>query len=282
MNTNPQIHIVWLKRDLRLEDNEAIVNALNSEKRVLLIYLFEYLLLNDPHYSQRHWDFIKQSLLDLNEQLEPYNSKVLIIKSDIIAAINQLLTRFQIKDIYSHQETGILVTYNRDKSFKRFCRNNLITWHESINNGVIRGLEDREHWLEKSNDYLETQPLPFYPQKNQLLSIEEINAIEMLFVKMTLNTNMTSPFQKGGRRMALKYLNSFLEKRYENYVFHISKPELSRSSCSRLSPYLSWGNLSIREVYHCAQQQKKTIKKQKIYRCFYVAITLAIPFCSKI
>jgi deoxyribodipyrimidine photo-lyase len=281
MNTKPQIRVVWLKRDLRLEDNEAIVNALNSEKRVLLLYLFEDLLLNDPHYSQRHWDFIKQSLIDLNQQLEPFNSKVLIIRSDIIAALNQLLTKFQIKDVYSHQETGILVTYNRDKSFKRFCKNNLITWHESVNNAVIRGLIDREHWFEKSTEYFETQPLPFYPKDNQLLSIEEVGAIEPLFVNISLNTNMSSPFQKGGRRMALKYLNSFFEKRYENYVFHISKPELSRSSCSRLSPYLSWGNLSIREVYHHALNQREHSKHKKSIDAFISRLRWQSHFVQK-
>lgn len=127
MNTKPQIHLVWLKRDLRLHDNEAIFNALSSGKRVLLFYAFEPLLLNDPHYSERHWDFVKQSLEDLNQALKPYNSKILVVKSDIIAALNQLLTKYKINNIYSHKETGILVTFDRDKSFKRFCKNNLIT-----------------------------------------------------------------------------------------------------------------------------------------------------------
>jgi deoxyribodipyrimidine photo-lyase len=281
MNTKPQIQVVWLKRDLRLHDNEAIFNALKSGKRVLLLYVFEDLLMSDEHYSERHWNFIKQSLVDLNTELETYNSKVLIVQSDIIATINQLLNKFQISDVFSHQETGILVTYNRDKAFKRFCKNNLITWHESINNAVIRGLKDREHWLEKSNEYFETQPLPFYPQNNQLLSIEEISALEPLFVNIALSTNMTSSFQKGGRRMALKYLNSFFEKRYENYVFHISKPELSRSSCSRLSPYLSWGNLSIREVYHYALEQKKLSKHKKSIDAFISRLRWQSHFVQK-
>lgn len=136
-----QINVVWLKRDLRLEDNEAIFNALSSGKRTLLIYAFEHILLEDDHYSQRHWNFIKESIRDLNARLEPYNSKVLTIEADIIATINQLMEVYNIKDIYSHQETGILVTYNRDKLFKRFCKNNLIEWHENINNGVQRGLK---------------------------------------------------------------------------------------------------------------------------------------------
>ena len=40
-----EIAVVWLKRDLRLHDNEAIHNAVSTGKRVLLIYIFEAILL---------------------------------------------------------------------------------------------------------------------------------------------------------------------------------------------------------------------------------------------
>ena len=204
MNTKPQIHLVWLKRDLRLQDNEAIFNALQTGKRVLLLYAFEPLLIDDPHYSERHWDFIKQSLVDLNNELKAHNSKILIVKSDIIASVNQLLNKYRITNIYSHQETGILVTYNRDKSFKRFCKNNLINWHENINNGVQRGLKNRDQWTELCNIFYETEPLEFKPNTNQLLNIEEVKALEENFNTMPLETKINTPFQKGGRSMGLK------------------------------------------------------------------------------
>ena len=275
------ISLVWLKRDLRLEDNEAIFNALSSEKQVLFLYVFEELLMNDPHYSQRHWNFIKESLSDLNKQLIPYNSKILIVQSDIIAVVNQLQSNFKISDVYSHQETGILVTYERDKSFFRYCKNNLIDWHESINNGVYRGLKDREYWLEKSNTYFDSQTLSFLPKENQLLSIDHIESLENIFTPQSLETDFSSPFQKGGRTMAIKYLNSFFDKRHKNYVFHISKPEMSRMSCSRLSPYLSWGNLSIREVYQFAQEQKKTSKHKKTIDAFTSRLRWQTHFVQK-
>ena len=37
----PPISIVWLKRDLRLEDHEALCSALNSNNKVLLLYVAE-------------------------------------------------------------------------------------------------------------------------------------------------------------------------------------------------------------------------------------------------
>ena len=45
-----------------------------------------------------------------------------------------------------------MITYNRDKDFERYCRNNAIEWTENINNGVLRGLLNREDWFEKWED----------------------------------------------------------------------------------------------------------------------------------
>mgnify|MGYP001576407600 CR=1 FL=1 len=96
MNTNKEeINIVWFKRDLRLQDNEAIYNALTSNKRFLFLYVFENSLLNDPHYDERHWNFIRQSLEDLNNELKDYKTKVLCIRTDVINAFNQLLNTYK-------------------------------------------------------------------------------------------------------------------------------------------------------------------------------------------
>lgn len=277
----PHINLVWLKRDLRLEDNEAIFNALASGKPVLLLYVFEELLMDDEHYSQRHWDFVKQSLVDLNTRLKVYNSKVLTVQSDMIAVVNQLLNTYHISDVYSHQETGILVTYERDKTFTRFCKNNLITWHENIHNGVQRGLKDREQWIEKCNLYYEIEPLIFDPKPNQLVSLATVENLENHFNVPSLGTLSEEPFQKGGRTMGLKYLDSFLEGRYENYMSHISKPELARKGCSRISPYVSWGNLSIREVYHRAFHLKKTSHNKKPLEAFMSRLRWQAHFIQK-
>lgn len=281
MTIKPNLHVVWLKRDLRLHDNEAVFNALASGKRVLLLYVFEQLLVNDSHYSKRHWDFVKQSIVDLNNELKPYKSKVLAVNSDIIATTNQLLSQYHIKDVYSHQETGILVTFNRDKSFKRFCKNNLINWHENINNGVQRGLKDREQWMDLCDTFYKIKPLPFLPSPNQLLTIDEIEKLEENFKVTNLKTNPDTPFQKGGRTNGLRYLSSFFNERYKDYMFNISKPELSRTSCSRISPYIAWGNLSVREVYHQAYHLKKTSKHQKALDAFMSRLRWQSHFVQK-
>ena len=63
-------------------------------------------------------------------------------------------------------------------------------------------------------------------------------------------------FQPGGSAAAQQVLSHFLTERAEGYQRFISKPEGSRSHCSRLSPYLAWGNLSLRQVYQALKHRQ--------------------------
>ncbi len=261
MNKREEISIVWLKRDLRLHDNEALLNALQSGNRMLILYVFEDIVLNDPHYSERHWNFIKQSIIDINDDLKKYHTEVFCVNGHILTVFNQLQNHFRITHVFSHQETGLQVTFSRDKEFKRFCRNNQISWVENTNNGVFRGLLNREDWFERWEDYMYQAQIYFKPAFDSFISTHELEEISHYFIINQLQCTESTNFQPGGRKMALKYASSFFESRFENYMNHISKPEASRRSCSRLSPYISWGNLSIREVF----QKAKAVKSEYPY-----------------
>ena len=259
-----KINLVWLKRDLRLHDNEAISSAIKSGKRFLIFYAFEKILLHDLHYNERHWDFIKQSIVDINKELIGYKSKVLSVSSDIIGLCNQIQNFYAIDTVYSHIETGILTTYVRDKEFKRYCRNNNINWKENINNGVQRVLLHREKWYEDWECYMQKKQEVFNPQEDQILKLDEIKEIEKISHPISLETPSDTKFQKGGRSIGIKYLTTFFNERHKEYMFHISKPELSRTSCSRLSPYLAWGNLSVREVFQKGKKVKTNANTRHI------------------
>ena len=96
-----EINIIWLKRDLRLQDNEAIQNAISTNKRTLFLYVFEKSLQDDVHYNERHWNFIKQSIVDLNEDLLKYKTKILTVNSEVINAFNQLQNYYKILTQFS-------------------------------------------------------------------------------------------------------------------------------------------------------------------------------------
>ena len=265
MNTSKEeINIVWFKRDLRLQDNEAIHNALALNKRILFLYVFENTLINDPHYDERHWNFIRQSLEDLNKQLKDYKTRVLCIRTDVINAFNQLLDTYKINTVFSHQETGLLITYNRDKDFARYCRNNSIKWVENSNNAVLRGLLNREDWFEKWEVYMQNTQYKNELKTQQTLSTEEVSILEKYFQVEKLQTPKNNILQKGGTTMAWRYADTFFEKRHEKYMNNISKPTLARESCSRLSPYIAWGNISIRQIYQEAIKHKTATNKKHL------------------
>ncbi|CAL2074633.1 cryptochrome/deoxyribodipyrimidine photo-lyase family protein [Tenacibaculum sp. 190524A02b] len=281
MDSKEKIAVVWLKRDLRLHDNEAVFNAIGSGYKVLLLYVFEPSLYNDEHYSERHWVFIKQSIKAINYNLIKYQTKVLTITSEIQPFFSYLLSKKRVVKVFSHQETGILKTYKRDKEFTRFCRNNSIDWVENINNGVFRGREDREHWKEDWEAYMNKSQLVFSPKSNTFLSRDNIFEIEKHLTLESLEVEDNKFMQKGGRSFALKYMESFFKERYVNYAKFISKPLLARQSCSRLSPYLSWGNLSVREVYQYAKACRKNTVDTRAIDAFTSRLRWQAHFIQK-
>lgn len=282
MNTNKKhINVVWFKRDLRLEDNEAIFNATRTDIPTLLLYVFEKSLENDAHYSSRHWNFIKQSLVDINLQLKQSNTQVLAVSSEVLQVFNILEETYKIETVYSHQETGLKITYERDKTFKRFCKNNQINWVENTNNGIFRALRNRTNWVSKWEKYMNEPQFIFNSKAEKFLSTEAISELEKVLEKTNLETVPDTIFQKGGSTMAGKYLQNFFEERYHNYNSHISKPLLARKSCSRLSPYIAWGNLSSRQVLQKAATFRLTSNHKKQIDSFVSRLTWQAHFIQK-
>ena len=138
---------------------------------------------------------------------------------------------------------------------QQFCLNNNIEWREYQHNGVVRKLKSRKIWEPLWKQKMEETP-KFVDEENWNL----LNLNEALYNNIngpSLNAEITTKnkaFQPGGESNAWKYLQSFLSERYLNYSNHISKPLLSRKGCSRISPYLSYGNISMRMVYQYTMQ----------------------------
>lgn len=255
--------VVWFKRDLRLQDHEALFRAIETKEKVLLLYIFEPSLMKDAHYSQRHFDFVKQSLAELQKALLRYHTQILIVQDEAVHVFKKLLEISSVSAVFSHQETGIQRTFERDKAVAELLKSRGIPWHEYIANGVIRGLRNRQSWKEDWYDFMEKPCFDFLANGRTFVKYSEIEKLENHFSLVVLETKQNTPFQKGGRSVGERYLKSFLEERVENYTRHISKPELSRKGCSRLSPYISWGVFSVREIY---QRTWQTRKKGKFKR----------------
>lgn len=281
MEEKETLQILWFKRDLRLADNEAVSNALQSGKPVLLCYIFEDFLLEDNHYSERHWDFVKQSLEDLNSHLKGYNSKVLVVNDSVELFILKLQNHFNVTHIYSHQETGIKKTFDRDIAFSAFCKSQNILWTENVNNGIFRGLKNRKSWLSDWEHFMMQPEYQFRPKRNQLLSIETLDSLSKDFNTIDLKSPKSKIVQKGGTTTGLKYLNSFLKERHKSYSSYISKPLEARTCCSRLSPYIAWGNLSVKQVINATGDSFNNSKHKKHLNAFLSRLRWQAHFIQK-
>jgi len=124
------IDLVWFKRDLRLTDHQPLVNAIKGRNEVVLIYVFEPSLVAAPEYDVRHWRFVWESLVDLNLRLEKYGAKIHIFFDEVLNVLERLRQKYVIQTIHSHEETGIKITYDRDKAVQSFCKKNNIQWTE--------------------------------------------------------------------------------------------------------------------------------------------------------
>ncbi|MCH6236639.1 cryptochrome/deoxyribodipyrimidine photo-lyase family protein [Cognataquiflexum rubidum] len=253
-----KINIVWFKRDIRTKDHLPLKTALESDLPVLMVYVFEPELVDSPKYDLRHWRFIYQSLQDANITLKPFGAEIVICFGEIIEFFKNLQATVCIDKAFSHLETGILKTYQRDKNVNRFFRENNIKWIEFPQNGVIRGIKNRSGWPELWKKFVHS-PIndPDFSKGRYFQYKHRSELTETLIPEEWKSKN--PQMQEGGETFAWRYLESFFNERGVNYSKHISKPSESRRSCSRLSTYLAWGNLSIKQVYQEAEKSKKNI-----------------------
>lgn len=297
MSHRPAINVLWFKRDLRLRDHaplQAAVNACNgaAARPLLLLYCVEPSVLADPNYDLRHWRFVTECLADLNRQLArlataveptplrthewlpflfddvPADSSgnvpdagqpmVWVFHREVLDVLAALQQQFTIDTIFSHEETGLKITYDRDKAVARFCREQGIQWQEFQCNGVVRPLKNRDTW---ANDWQQTMRAPQqHPDLSRWLPANISDDWYQAERGPDLPTEWHIPddrFQPGGEQNAFRYMDSFLTDRITLYAKSISKPLASRRGCSRLSPYIAWGCLSIRQVFQAQLQAAK-------------------------
>lgn len=284
-NIKPPLTVVWLKRDLRLRDHEPLFRAAMASEKVLLLFCWEPSLIKDPHMSERHWRFIEQSLDDINQQL-PEGISVLSLHSEAVDAFEYISQFYAISAVRSYQEVGLSVTHNRDKEVSKYLSEKQIPFIEASYGGVMRGLPHRSQWQLNWERHFSKKTFDFDINNvdwidwraNSNLNVAEKSLTDLLesyksnecyhsqqrpipcYIVPDNNNLIYRQMQPGGERRAWQVLKDFFHSRGKFYHLHISKPENARRACTRLSPYLAWGNISIKQVYQTVQLEKQKKK----------------------
>ena len=272
-------NIVWLKRDLRTQDHEPLFLAENAKIPYIIIYIFDSNLLQHPDSGVRHLQFIYHSINALNKTLASSNVSVSIFYGNSLDIFEFLYTKFDIQTIFSHNESGTERSWLRDKSISKFCKQHTILWQESQQNGVVRGLKNRTHWAKLWNSYMSKPVI-----NNSFSKAKKIEFSFPFILPKKLQKQLEhypKSFQPAGEGMAWRYLHSFLEERGFNYQKYISKPTESRISCSRVSPFLSWGNLSVRQVFQYVNMHPNAQKRKRVFSAMLTRLHWHCHFVQK-
>jgi deoxyribodipyrimidine photo-lyase len=250
--------IIWFKRDLRLQDHAPLAAAIAAGDEVLLLYIAEPSVMQLPQYSARHWDFVSVSLQEMQIKLQLQQIHLFVIDGEAVSTFAAIYQHFSFEKLLSYEETGLQHTYARDKAVAQWCSAKGVAWQEFPTNGILRPCPNRtdwtKNWFQRMSAPQDTVALP--KLRAAQLPPELLHQLER--DRWPIEHRQQAPaMQPAGETMAWRYLNSFFAERHQSYNYHISKPLQSRKSCSRLSTYLAWGNLSMKQVYQALQQAKK-------------------------
>ncbi|ADR21000.1 FAD-binding protein [Marivirga tractuosa] len=244
------IALVWLKRDLRLEDHAPLQKASNIGLPTIIFYAWEPSLLASSDFSNRHWNFIAESLIEMQSKLSQLEMSLIQVHTEVIDFLKAVQEKFDINYLFSHEETGLKITYERDNAVKFFCENQNIEWQEFQQFGLQRGRKNRQDWSKSWYEFMSKPIIKIDLNDIKTIHLNELPGIILINDSEELNIYKEKGIaQTGGTAQAYKYLNSFLSDRHFGYNKNISKPAEARKSCSRLSPYLAYGNISMRVVF---------------------------------
>jgi deoxyribodipyrimidine photo-lyase len=249
--------VVWFKRDLRISDHRPLAEAARRGP-VLPLYIAEPDYWALPEVSGRQWDFTAECLEELRRDLAGLGQPLVIRSGDAVSLLARLHQRHGISALWSHEETGNLWTFARDKAVARFCREADIPWTEVPQFGVLRGLKDRDRWAAAFERRM-AEPLTPAPFSLPAIAGVEPGTIPAS-TELGLRDDDCPGRQRGGRSEGLMLLDSFFSGRGRGYTFAMSSPLTAAERCSRLSPHLAAGVISMREVVQRAYRERMSLK----------------------
>ena len=267
------INLLWFKRDLRLSDHKPLERVINSEHKTYCFFSFEPIVENNYDFDLRHWQYCYQSLNEMKKKIPIH-----LLNKNIHEVIEALEKNYKINYVYSHEETGNDTTFKRDIYLRRLFKKKSIKWIEDQNNGVVRGLRDRKQWDAKWAKYVNTPSIKNRINQEKFIQIKS----ELTLDKNLEDKLLDKKWEDAGEFKAKEVLDLFLTEKVENYFKNISYPDKSRYHCSLLSANISWGNISIREIYQACKERRNQVKNKMSIDQFMARLKWHCHFIQKL
>ncbi|MEL7027955.1 MAG: deoxyribodipyrimidine photo-lyase [Pseudomonadota bacterium] len=252
------LHVVWFKRDLRVRDHRPLAHAA-AEGPILPLFIAEPELWAGPDMSARQWAFVAECLEELRSDLAALGQPLVVRVGSARAVLEGVRKSHGVAGLWSHEETGNGWTYARDLDVAAWARAHGVPWRESRQSGVIRKLKTRDGWARAWDRFMGE---PVAPPPDALVPLPDIDPGPIPTARdLGLLDDPCPERQAGGRRAAQERLTSFLAERGETYRSAMSSPVSGSLACSRLSPHLAWGTISMRETAQSVWARQRALKE---------------------
>ncbi|MEM8753040.1 MAG: deoxyribodipyrimidine photo-lyase, partial [Pseudomonadota bacterium] len=256
--TSDPLTVIWFKRDLRIADHRALAAAARDGRPLLPLYVAEPALWAQPTMSARQWAFVAESLAELRAALAALGQPLVMRVGDVVETLEAFRRTHGIAALHSHEETGDLWTFARDRRVADWAQGAGVRWTEHRQTGVIRRLKTRDGWAKEWDRFMAE------PEASPPAALPPLDGIDPGPIPdaadLGLSPDPCPERQIGGSEAGHAALRSFLEERGETYRKDMSSPLAAERACSRLSPYLAWGAVSSREAAQALWARQVEVK----------------------
>ncbi len=263
MGTTSRTALVWLRRDLRLDDHAALFHAGRDAERVVCAFVLDPTLLRGPRMGAPIVQFFFESLAVLRAHLRKLGSDLVLLEGDFARELGALAERVGAEAVY----------FNLDDDPEMVARDARITaaLHErglrtaSFADLVYAPADTvlaqtgkpytvytpyRKRWQAT----YEAEPIPPYPSlraiKGKVLAADELGSTREVPRPEDYGHTSSPLYPKGGLDEAQRLLSTFLAEPINAYLDQRNLPAIAGTSL--LSPHLRAGTIGIRACVHAA------------------------------
>ena len=262
--------IFWFRRDLRINDNTALYNALINGKNIQPIFIFDDNIVEELPYNDARITFIYQKLNSINVELKKHGSSLKIFYGDPYKIFTEILYNNRVNNVY----------INRDYEPYALERDSSIFELLKDFGGQLKSYKDQV--IFEQNEVVKKDGLPytvFTPFKNKWL--EKFRSTENIIyknpnLKNLVKSNYTFPSMEdlGFEESTIK-VPDFDLKVVAKYDETRNFPSLD--STSKIGPHLRFGTVSIREIVENVKDVNSTYLSELIWREFFMQILWHFP-----
>lgn len=268
------MNIFWFRRDLRIFDNAGLFHALNSDEKVLPIFIFDTTILNELDKDDARVNFIHDQLVCINKELSKMGNSLAVFHGNPKSVFQKLIEENDISSVYANHDYEPYAR-KRDKEVYQIFKENNIEFKTSKDQVIFEKSEvvkdDKSPYVvftpfsRKWKENLSKTSIPYYKSDDKLENIVKHSypflSLEEIGFKPT---KISIP----------KYTIS--EKLMENYESTRNFPAVDGTS--KLGIYLRFGVVSVREMVSRALSIKnETFLNELIWREFFMQILWHFP-----